>query len=333
MKAMWVLLCLFSSIAIAAQIPNYPTGVNPPGTGSGLPAGPTSPNGVPQQLCSTPSGGVAGVATWCEPGVVPRTVSGTSDTIVATDRSAWVVYTSTTGDVAVTLPQANSAGFDSNFVVGVKVGESATGIVTITPTTSTIDSKTTLVIGPGQSCTISSDNANYTSRCAPSSVNEWYSYSGGNATLAMIPAQNATDYIGLPITAYMRTTTGICYYVATADNTANVYDIGLYNRSGNLVVHTGATAGTTLFASTGTKCVNWATPGTVVQGLYVFAITSSAATPVASLGGTNTSTAFEFNFAAVFTNGGVTTGGALNSTITFPTVTWAPNRVPSVMLF
>ena len=131
-------------------------------SGGGLPTLPTSPNSVPQTLTSTPSGGVGGAAVWSLSGVAGRTVSGASDTVAATDRASWIVYNYASA-VAASLPSAASLG--SNFVFGVK--NIGAGAVTITPTTSTIDGSSTLVVAQGQNCTITSlDNTNYVSRCA-----------------------------------------------------------------------------------------------------------------------------------------------------------------------
>ena len=74
----------------------------------------------------------------------------------------------------------------------------------------------------------------------------------------------------------------------TADNTANAYDIGIYDSPGTLLVHSGLTAGTTLFAATGIRNISWLTSGTLVGGQrYYFAWSTNAAAPAAVLGGTN----------------------------------------------
>jgi hypothetical protein len=107
--------------------------------------------------------------------------------------------------------------------------------------------------------------------------------------------------------------------VQTADNSANVYDVGLYNHQGNLIADFGATAGSTLFASTGLKCGSWTGVKGAIGGEMYLAITSSAASPAARLGG-NASANFCATCAA--SSGGTTSGGALNSSITPPADTW-----------
>lgn len=130
---------------------------------SGLSA-PTTPQNVVQYLVSLNSSGAAAAPVFALPGVGGRNVSGTTDTILATDRAAWVTYSSASA-TAVTLPQAGSSGFTSNFVVGLKT--TGAGGVTVTPTVSTIDGLASIAIPQGQSCSISTlDNSNYVSRCS-----------------------------------------------------------------------------------------------------------------------------------------------------------------------
>ena len=137
------------------------------GGGGGVPAGPTSVNSVPQVLTSTPSGGVAGLPTWLPSGVAPNPQTGTSYTYLATDREGYTSF-SNSGSIAVTLPQAGSTGFASNWVnISCDIG---TGTATITPTTSTISYSTgsaytsgasSLALTTGQCAWIYSDNTNY----------------------------------------------------------------------------------------------------------------------------------------------------------------------------
>jgi hypothetical protein len=71
------------------------------------------------------------------PGTNVRAVSGTSDTILASDNGNLVTYNNTSA-VSVTLPQGGSAGFPDNAYT-VMVRNYGAGSVTITPTTSTIN--------------------------------------------------------------------------------------------------------------------------------------------------------------------------------------------------
>lgn len=139
---------------------------------NGVPApdrlpGPTTPNGVPQILTDIPSGGVAAAELWALPGVSVNAQTGATYTIAVGDRARYVSF-SNAGAIAVTLPQAGSAGFDSNFVfVACDLGA---GTATITPTTSTISysngssytsAASSIPLATGQCAWIYSDNANY----------------------------------------------------------------------------------------------------------------------------------------------------------------------------
>jgi hypothetical protein len=132
-------------------------------------AGPTGVNGVVQVPTSTPSGGVATQVAWSPMGVATRASACTSnlDTVLATDRAGYVSWSDASA-CAVTLPQAGTTGFASNFVfVGCDIGA---GTATITPTTSTISytngstytsAATSLALTTGQCAYIYTDNTNY----------------------------------------------------------------------------------------------------------------------------------------------------------------------------
>lgn len=132
-------------------------------------AGPIATNNVAQFFTETPSGGAAPAPVWSVAGVVPRasTCGGNTDTILATDRQKYVTESDASA-CAVTLPQAGTTGFASNFVY--KTCNIGAGTVTITPTTSTISYTTgsaytsgasSLALTTGQCATIFSDNTNY----------------------------------------------------------------------------------------------------------------------------------------------------------------------------
>lgn len=140
------------------------------GGASGTPtrlAGPIATNGVPQFLLSTPSAGAATAESWGPAGIVPDARSTTSETIAVTNRAGYVTFNNGSA-VAVTLPQAGTTGFASNFVfVACDIGA---GTATITPTTSNISytngsaytsAASTLALTTGQCASIYSDNTNY----------------------------------------------------------------------------------------------------------------------------------------------------------------------------
>jgi hypothetical protein len=132
------------------------------GGGGGLPAGPTTPDSVPQVLSSTPSSGVAGSPAWGLSGIPTNAQAGTTYTVVATDRIKFLTFTNAS-PVAVTLPQAGSSGFTNKFAFIAK--NLGAGDVTITPTASTIAGASTLVVHQGEACTVYSDDTNYFTSC------------------------------------------------------------------------------------------------------------------------------------------------------------------------
>lgn len=90
---------------------------------------------------------------------LPRNAqAGTTYTVVTGDRGKHVTY-SNASPVAVTLPQANSTTFGAGwFSFHENVGD---GLVTITPTTSTINGAATLRLSKNQWALITTDNTNY----------------------------------------------------------------------------------------------------------------------------------------------------------------------------
>ena len=84
--------------------------------------------------------------------------TGTTYTVLSTDHTKLVTF-SNAAAVAVTLPQANGAGFNAGFWWHAQ--NIGTGAVTITPTTSTIDGATLIVLQAGQGLRIASDGTNY----------------------------------------------------------------------------------------------------------------------------------------------------------------------------
>lgn len=87
-----------------------------------------------------------------------RSVTGTSDTILAADNRKLVRYANASA-IGVTLPQANTVGFTSGALF--RVQNNGVGNVNITPTTSQINGAGSLAVTTGQSYEIYSDGTNY----------------------------------------------------------------------------------------------------------------------------------------------------------------------------
>jgi hypothetical protein len=129
----------------------------------------------------TPGGGLTSTLTATAPGAAITTTgtlsaamlvnaqTGTTYTVLQGDRAKLVTHTNGSA-IAVTLPQAGAA---SEFQAGwfYDTQNRGVGLVTITPTTSTIDGAASLTLPTGQGCTIFSDGTNYfTQRGRPTGV-------------------------------------------------------------------------------------------------------------------------------------------------------------------
>lgn len=90
--------------------------------------------------------------------IVRNAQTGTTYTFLSSDRGKHVTCSNGSA-VAVTLPQAGSAGFTNSWYSYVE--NIGVGLVTITPTTSTINGAATLVLQTGEGYLITSDGTNY----------------------------------------------------------------------------------------------------------------------------------------------------------------------------
>jgi len=86
-----------------------------------------------------------------------RAVTGTTDTILSTDAAKLVTY-SNAGAIAVTLPQATGS-FAAGYATTVQ--NLGAGLVTITPTTSTINGAASITVATNTGCDLVSDGTNW----------------------------------------------------------------------------------------------------------------------------------------------------------------------------
>lgn len=153
----------------------------------------------------------------------------------------------------------------------------------------------------------------------------WSSLANSITTAALGPTTTGNTklysvYIPGPLTI-----SNIAYAVSTGDNTSNTYDLGAFGPgcSGGatgipLAFHTGSTLGSSMFPGTGIRREPIAgAPVTIQAGWYCIALTSSAASPAAVIGGGSVG-----NMTVLFTDNSTSaTGGAtLASTITAPSL-------------
>jgi len=144
----------------------------------------------------------------------------------------------------------------------------------------------------------------------------WFTTNTTGTAISFSSTANKAELWGVVLT-FPLATTQVTYYVSTADNTSNTYDIGVLNSSGNIVAHIGNTAGTTFAASTGWKTLSWAASATLQPGKYFLAITSSCTSSCAQVYG-GSSAGFTFLGGSSGTAESVTAGGTLNNGITIP---------------
>jgi hypothetical protein len=133
-------------------------------------------------------------------------------------------------------------------------------------------------------------------------------------------------YFVLPYTTKFK---NISFYVAGLDAT-NKYDFGIYNKSGSLLANLGAA----IYGTAGSKTVAIAqTEVTLAAGAYFFAITSNAAGSLiletCNVAGTNFYVIANSKTTTPtwFASATASTGGALASTITAPTISSSSNLV------
>jgi hypothetical protein len=122
----------------------------------------------------------------------------------------------------------------------------------------------------------------------------WMTRENGSGTYSFQTTANKASIQGVVLSCPL-TTSQVTYDVTAADNTANTYDIGIYNTSGTLVAHIGATAGTTFSASAGFKTLSWTGgPAYLLPGKYYLATTTSCTSGCATIAAGNSTSGFTF---------------------------------------
>jgi len=144
----------------------------------------------------------------------------------------------------------------------------------------------------------------------------WFTTNTTGTAISFSSTANKAELWGVALT-FPLSTTQVTYYVSTADNTTNTYDMGVLNSSGNIVAHIGNTAGTTFAPSVGWRTLNWAASATLQPGKYYLAITSNCTSTCAQVYG-GSSAGFTFLGGSSGTAVSVTAGGTLNNGITVP---------------
>jgi hypothetical protein len=141
------------------------------------------------------------------------------------------------------------------------------------------------------------------------------------------PGTNQNTLWGI-LLPYNVTSTEITYDIMTADNTAHLYDMGLFDNSGNLVVDLGITAGTRFAAATGFHTLTWAQgPTSLEAGRYYLGFTTNCTAACAKIAAATAVISFAINKSA-----GASKGGALSTSVTPPADVWNTGIQPAVVI-
>lgn len=144
----------------------------------------------------------------------------------------------------------------------------------------------------------------------------------------VVPAGSKTTALWGILLPYNVATTSVTYNVSVVDKTANLYDLGLFNNSGDLVVDLGAVAGTTFAATTGLHTLSWQQGSTnLAPGRYYIGFTTACTSACASIGGSTNIVSFQVDGTV-----GTTTGGALPASLTPPADTWKQGNQPTLVI-
>lgn len=215
---------------------------------------PTTPNSVSQMLVSTPVAGVGQQWVPALAGLPGRVVSGTTDTILATDRQPGTVEYRSNAAVAVTVPDPGSAGFGTN--PSFKVANEFAGAVTFTPQTSAVitycsgsvcfQNQPNLVLFTGQYATWSSpDNNNWlvfvTNQGAATTCNDVLLTGGGVTWTGGLNFTVSAATYCVAGTTYSSAQTNLT--LTTADPTNPRIDVIAVDNTGTAIVITGTPAG------------------------------------------------------------------------------------------
>jgi hypothetical protein len=232
--------------------------------------------------------------------------------------------------VSNSLTAAGTGSCTNQVVTSVNSGAPTCNTVTSAYIDTSIPSTGTLVSGNYTKASGASGIADSGVTAGPYST-EWITaYRAGTAT-AFNTTGTKIELWGVTLQFPLNTST-LSYNVSGADTTSNTYDLGIYNSSGTLVAHTGATAGSTAMVA-GAHSVSWSgtNPKTLQPGKYYLAATTSCTSSCATLSGDGSGAVVTFLSAGTVTTSG--TQGTLDSSISVPadSYTWSGSMMSFIV--
>lgn len=127
----------------------------------GIPSPPSAIDGVSYNLTEIPSGGVTPLQ-WLPGGLGARTNTGTTDTLLGTDRTNSVIQ-SNAGAGTIAIPTAGGTGFLNHYVTALQ--NLGAGTATYTPASGTVDGVSNFSLLQGELAVLESpDDINYKTR-------------------------------------------------------------------------------------------------------------------------------------------------------------------------
>ena len=199
----------------------------------------------------------------------------------------------------------------------------AANMATVNLTTSQgfpLDSSGRLAIDCASGCTLTDSTAN-----------PWITSPRGGTALSFSTATDKAILSGT-LLGFTKTTTAVNFNWTGADNTSNIYDLGIYSgTSGGTctrVAHTGSFAGSTYTTATGWKSRNWADGSvTLMPGRYYMAYTTNCTSGCATIGGDSGGLTFAGSSGGSNSNASVGSGngGSLPSSLTCPSDSYNTN--------
>ncbi len=292
-------------------------------TGAGLTGGPITSTGT----ISIPAGGVTN-AMLANPSITVAAGSGLSGggtvglggTVTLTNTASGGTVTNVTTGAGLTGGPITTTGTISIPTSGVLNSMLANPFVTVLAGSGLSGGGT---VALGGTVTLSSTGGGG----GGSPTLPFFGTAGSRNGTTQSLVQNVNKLWGF-LLPYNVTTSKVVYNVMTVDDTANDYDIGIFNSSGNLVVDLGPTPGTSFAATKAFHILNWKQGSTALAaGKYYIGITTNCKSSCAQVGASGQFISFAVNISA-----GTTAGGSLSSQVTPPPDTWTTGNQPTLII-